>query len=523
MAISDINSLRRVVPRWRTDNKTLQSGELGAVKTGAVPSIDPSEFIKEKESAWLENQTMTYALDLVGAGIVLGITPTVMQAATFVLENKATTTSLATDLALQILGLQPQPSPANQGQPGENIRSLKLLRITQQRNAFVWVDLALNYVLLGQTQSAKEAITVALGLAPFERFVIRSAVRFWVHSKNPDRALALLRSNNRTPYDPWLIASEVAISTILETSPKFIKTGLQHLSAGNISPFSLSELASSVGSLEMFSGNNKKANRLFRTALVDPNENSLAQVLWSCRRSGLVLDQKDSSIVVPANAAEACALSNLIHQDWGKVVEWAKEWAVDEGFSSRPRVLGSGIASSLLDNPKEAERIAKEGLLTNPGHPALVNNIAFAQALQGRGDDALAIINTVNNMQLSPVETICLVATCGLAYFRNEDAANGRFFYERAIAGARRLDNVELRTQAELYFSRELIRIGDKSGEAMFEQACKEAEKIRASTLPALAIKMRLNPVKHIALPHEIKPHSDTDPRHLMLSSGIGE
>src|SRR5262249_9089606 len=153
-------------------------------------------------------------------------------------------------------------------------RVLKAQRLSQPRNAFVWIDLARLYVLLGQSKPAEQAIKIALALAPYDRFILRSASRFYLHTSDAEKGLALLRTNARTPEDPCLIAAELAVSTVLEKTPKFV-TGAQNiLNNGAAAPFHTSELACALGGLEMAAGKSRKANKLFETSLRAPTENA---------------------------------------------------------------------------------------------------------------------------------------------------------------------------------------------------------------------------------------------------------
>ena len=66
----------------------------------------------------------------------------------------------------------------------------------------------------------------------------------------------------------------------------------------------------------------------------------------------------------------------------------SKSWLVDQPFSRRPAILGSYIASSLLEDYRAAVEITEKSLLPNPNDPILLNNLAFAYASLGQLDDA---------------------------------------------------------------------------------------------------------------------------------------
>src|SRR5439155_22265534 len=99
------------------------------------------------------------------------------------------------------------------GDHRSRIRVLRQRSIAEPRNAFVWVDLALLYTTLGLRDQAARAIRIALALAPEDRFVLRCASRFLVHIGDAERAHHILKRSEATPYDPWLMAAEFAVSS----------------------------------------------------------------------------------------------------------------------------------------------------------------------------------------------------------------------------------------------------------------------------------------------------------------------
>ena len=78
-------------------------GQWGGTKS---PGIDGSEFLKEKENDWLESKAMPFAVDLVSAATVLGVTAISSKAAEFILENGEAATETARRLARGLLGIE---------------------------------------------------------------------------------------------------------------------------------------------------------------------------------------------------------------------------------------------------------------------------------------------------------------------------------------------------------------------------------------------------------------------------------
>lgn len=438
MAANNNNEERHVIPRWRTFREALAVGELTPAKQALNQAITGTEFIAEKEASWRENHHVPFALDLISAAIILGSTPTAREAATFILQHSDPIAPTAMTLARSLLGIQERSSnQTTQDRVGtiHGIQRLKIKRIEQPKNAFVWMDLARLYITLGQIDAARQAIDISRALAPTERFVLRSTIRFLIHIKEVDEALHLVRSSPRTPWDPWLLAAEIAVSSVVKKNPRFTKLGKELLTSASIDPFHCSELASALATLEMYNGKQKHANRLFSNSLIKPTDNALAQVIWASKKAGL--GQVSAGAFALPHRNEALALNAMNLLKWEQVITESLLWAKDEPFSARPRLLSSSVAASLLDQPKLAESIAREGLITNPRHPALINNVAFAMIMAGKPADALLFLNSTHiDKNITTANAVCLSATYGLAKYRTGDTVQGSQFYEAAIKTA---------------------------------------------------------------------------------------
>jgi hypothetical protein len=485
-------SNRRVVPRWRSYHDALRSGELSWSDTRSAGQLAGEEFMNERVVAWRDTRALPFAIDLVCSAHVLGAVGAAREAAEFILENQANVASsavLLARLALEDDGYIPPPN--NTGQNRFQIREIvaqqKQRRVSEPRNAFVWTDLARLYVQLGQRVPAERAIRIALSLAPSERFTIRSAVRFHLHNKDPEQALHLLRRNARTQLDPWLMAAEIAVSSVLDKTPDCARLGHKMVLSGGVEPFHTTELSSALATLELFSGNTKRANRLFELSLRQATDNSLAQAVWASGNVGIGIIRPE---LLGPTAHEALSFDAIYGGRWEEVVVQSNLWMRDESFSARPRLIASSIASSLLDEPVRAEQIARDGLATNPGHPALINNIAFALLEQNRPQDAVAALASIDRSLVTSVDTICLKATLGMAQFRLGDSLSGERSYQEAIHEAGRSKKAQLAVLAKLYLGSERIRARDYSRLSEFRAAQDLAKGFPRTTIPAIAARL---------------------------------
>ena len=351
------------------------------------------------------------------------------------------------------------------------------------------MDLARLYVTLGQIVPAEEALQVARGLAPTERFVLRATTRFLLHAQRPDEALRLLRLNPRTPSDPWLMAAEIAVSSVVGKSPKFAANGQQLLVHGDIPPLHRSELACALAAMEMEHGRDRRAIRLFTQSLEEPTDNALAQVVWASSQLGI--GQINARLLKIPKANEALTFDAFNKGKWKDVVVQADGWSKDESFSARPRLLASSIAASLLGEAKLGEQIARDGLTTHPGHPGLVNNVAFALVQQGEPRRALSLLESANTTGMTPIQAICLCATTGLVHFRLGMKSEGREFYERAIKTAQDHRQDQLEIVATMYFARERVISGDLEGAKQFLRTYERAKNVPSPNVPAIAERLK--------------------------------
>jgi tetratricopeptide (TPR) repeat protein len=483
------NSKRRLVPRWHSFADAIATGELDPHGIQTAKQLDVSEFITEKARQWETNKTLLFATDFVGAAYVLGALAPARQAAEFILAPESGASPLAKKIASSVLGIPAPPTGLETDRRAPDHRSrihvLRQRSIAEPRNAFVWVDLALLYTTLGMREQAARVIHIALALAPQDRFVLRCASRFLVHIGDPERAHDILRRSVATPADPWLLAAELAVSSILDKSSRFTKPAQQLLAGNNVPPLHLSELAGALASAELWSGNSRRAGKLFNQSLIQPTENALAQGVWASR--DVSIEQMGKVLQAQPNANEAQTLSTFWAGRWTDSVAFSVKWAQDEPFSTRPFLHGSFLASSALENPSEGERIARLGLRVNPHDPGLLNNLAFSLVGQGKPTEAKEAIREVPFEHAPEHAKICLLATRGLIEYRLGRPAEGKQLYQEAISKAAKLNLVPLKARAMLYLAREEALSTQANFEAVLKDAIREISRINNPELHHLS------------------------------------
>lgn len=484
---------RRVIPNWRSFGKTTTLGELNSFQLKSLlPTEDTS--IEEYIIDWKLNKTVIHASDLLSAAIVNSKREekSVIEAAYFVIENREKATLSQISLANAVLNkpvekdlserftevtLDKLPSLLNPEPIRIKIRETKNVLRQYPGNAILYVELSRYYSILGQEDNSIRAMKSALHLAPNNRFVLRCATRLFAHFDNEENEYlvyvhSFLRKSPLTLIDPWLASAEISIATIRNRTSKFIKTGIELINSKNISPFNFTELASSIGTVELLYGGAKKSREFFNKALLSPNDNSLAQIEWASTKDNS-LDINPSLFGVKMNF-EALALDNFQNKNYEAALDNAAKWFIDMPFSKRPIMFGSNLASTILKDQQKSISFLNAGLISHPYDPQLINNLAYALALDDKPTEAFEQLNKIRNEEdYDDITQICLSATRGLAYFRSGFADIGRQLYIDAIEQTKQINNKELNWIAILNYAREEIRLKSEYVEYLMEAVSK--------------------------------------------------
>jgi tetratricopeptide (TPR) repeat protein len=491
---------RNVIPRWRDFRSTVEMGELdiAATKRETLVSIPD---LTELSVDWQQNRSRSFAGDLISAALVSGNLEVAREAAEYIISSDADNRSPLNVLAQRVLSRGSVPehfgieSPdlrvEQANQPSKIIATARKRLVEHPHDAILWMDLAYMYAVRGINDKAERAVKVALGLAPLNRFVLRSAARFFVHRNRLDIAHDLIRNSPRLRYDPWLLAAEVSIALSAKRSPRSVKEGLELVNSGNFPNGDITELTSAIGTLEFNSGSNSKAKKLFRKALLKPNDNSLAQAKWiSKEMNGLQVDVQVRDFQV-ARPFEATAYESYARNEWARALECSLKWLGDQPFSSRPAALASFLASGIFENFAHSEAIAKFGLVANPNDPSLRLTLAFSYASLNMPQDAIAELNKLKNPDSLAWVDAGISANRGLVAFREGNAELGRKFYSDAVEITERSDDNNNRASALLYWAQEEAKFDDGFYERLVPLAEEAVKKSSGFSLPFLLNKVR--------------------------------
>lgn len=436
---------RRVIPNWRSLRDTVSNGEL------EYPSNEHIAFnLEEYEHDWSREHSLLYASELVSAAVANGIrhNSVAKDAAEFVLNQDGKTTESQRTVALSLFSEDNDRAfpkcnheidelLMNTGEIYAKIGYLKSIIRKYPFSPINYVEIARFYTMIGQTNQAIKMMNIALGLDSENRFISRSAARLFVHVEDLDLAHYVLRKNKQVAFDPWLMASEISVNLLRERSSSLIKKGVALINSGDFSPFSLSELSSSLGTLEFVKGTQKRSKLFFEKSLISPNDNSLAQAEWA--KANKLSLHFDKTVCDKVNMSyEANALYAYQKDKYEDALKASIRWLNDMPYSKNPIFVGANISYTFLKDYKTAAKILKRGLEANPNEPAFMNNLAYTYALDGKLVEANEIIQKANKVSDIDERTqICLSATRGLIAYREKRIEEGRALYMEAIKAAK--------------------------------------------------------------------------------------
>lgn len=464
---------RNVLPNWRSYIKTAISGEFQSSnkQNFIIPLFPLDEYL----FAWKENRSIPYASDLVSAAMTNGQTGKleVIEAAKFIIAHSEDCSETQVICAQSILSDNKSKNIRNDIGLSDKLLCLKdkdtryreSIRILRQQNflfpynAINYCELARYYANLGQWDKAKKMMQTAVQLAPESRFISRSAARLFSHIEEYDLAHKVLTQNPWLLKDPWIIASEIAVNTAIGRSSKYIKKGQELIASGNYNPFSCSELASAIATLEINHGNRKKCRNYMNVALQRPNDNSLAQAEWIIHKDQNVgFTFGDYSYL--QNKAEADCRYAYFREDYITALSVGVDWIADYPFDPDPIYFTAEMAYTYLKKYDTAIDIINLGLRSNPEDLGLLNNLAYCYALSGQVLKAESILDKINYNAINvPNDTkICLTATRGLVEYRKGNIEIGQQLYLKAMTDAQHFRcEQEIIEKALLNFIREEI------------------------------------------------------------------
>ncbi len=465
---------RNVIPRWRSSAMTLSTNE--ANFGVALRKIDYSADLAQSATEFKQTPTVPLASELMFLANDAGDAVLSEEAAKFILEKRGSIGSNSLiQFARKVTGETDIGASAAVRSGTEFLKEARKLLFIEYRNPILLMDMARELTSMGHHRSALRYVRTAIGLAPASRFVVRSTARYFLHIGDYDQAHEILRRSPNIKTDPWILASELAVATVRNRPSMLSKQTFRALlQAKSIGP-ERSELASAVATMELKSGANKNAKQLFGKALVNPNDNSLAQAEWAAERLKLVVDERALSTPLSFEANSNNAYRRM---EIGEAITHAQRWAADEPFASRP-FDALNYYYSLEDDYENALNSAEKAIRTDESERlVLLLNRLFAKIQLGYLDDSFADLLKLAHHADARLHAVHICADYGALAYAVGDTDQGRVFYEKAIEIARKRNDRHSEGQALAFFARAAIVHGDPKYAEILDRANKQVLKL---------------------------------------------
>lgn len=442
--IDDYGSKRSmVIPKWVSFSKATESLEL------SIPRKEPFELnsftrrqLEEDYLDFKDSPTPHKASDLMGSALVIGELDIAEEAAKFVL-HKSNLEEPTKSLSRKIL--MDREADINILKINIQISKAKSFLFNYPKHSIGWIEIARLYTIKGQIKKAKRAAFVALNLSPSDRYIVRSAARFYIHIGELETALYFIKNALNDSPDPWIKAMDISVSNRLNKgigSPKRLLPA--NPSFKEI--FHHSELFESFGMLELNTGNIRRAKKNFRVAWTNPSESVIRHGEWVIRNElpGL----KDDIELDISQSHEALSWHLFYNYQLKEALESVIEWELDEPYSASPYLIGSSIAISQNDYDN-AIKFAKRGLSANPSHFMLYNNLCYSLINAERLDEAEEYLKKVKSFTREE-DLLFYHATTGLYTFKRGDFKKGRELYLKSIERCKEMRDSRLLANASL-------------------------------------------------------------------------
>jgi len=435
-----------VIPKWLPFFKVCNDRDYNFPrKKDFIINPKTEASIRRDYSDFKNNPTVLSASDLLSSAIAINHMEIARDVARY-LKSRKDVNDITIHLAERILDENSRCTP----EPGfiVQISTLRQFLSKYPKNPIYWIELARLYTVKGYIKKANRAVISALSLAPFDRYIVRCGFRFFIHIDECEKAFYYVNKAVNFTSDPWLRATQLNAAILNESKlGRIRKPNPKAIPSGQI--FHYSEYIESIGILELLAGNDKKAKKNFKLAWSDPSENVIAHGDWVLRNRFPSL--ADSSGLDFSKSLEASAWQNYYRLKLATALDYARDWCLQEPYSTHPFLCGSEIACQARKSD-ESIRFSKEGLKGNPNNLSLKNNLAYAYLLSNNQTEAENILSTYPKT-LSEDEKIYYLATKGLLNYKKGNISLGRSLYLESISLSEKTHNPKLAASALLHLA----------------------------------------------------------------------
>lgn len=457
---------RFLIPKWRSFDSTVQLGELEYNSNG-YNSLKSKDEVENKISEWHNIQDKASALELVTISKIYFLDDELKYSKDIIDANNFLKSFDDENLVSKIIDDAKQMSVdaiRNNILTINKIRNLKKKISIFSKNPIDWANLSYYYTILNQKEKAVRSMMIALSFNKNNRYIIRAAVRLFIHYGMFDSAYDILKKSQLTFIDPWVNSAYIAVSQLCKKPITKIKESLVLLNSENIHPFNITELASSLAMLEFKEGNDKKGKKNLKKSIISPNDNSAAQLQWISKNYiSLPSFEEELTHIEIKNNYEHDTLLYCYMQDFDKAVEEAEKWKEDESYSDKPNDILTCIYNTIYKDYSRSESLATDVLKIDPNNLRIKYSLIYSLIKQRKYESANQIMNEIRTNNQDSTQII-LLADEGLIKIMNGQIEEGRNLYEQAIkmSNEKNLDYLKISAITHLAMEEKILNTEQK-------------------------------------------------------------
>lgn len=490
-------SPRLFLPRWLPTDQLHGSA---TENTQNSSSEKISDTFHEHQQDWASERSLSSAEALVAYAIATNrpMEGALLRIAQFVIEH-APNSLIAKDARDTIdggIGIE-----NSDDQQLKKLASIRRIVRQYPDSSLLWSDMAYYQCLSGNRESARISAMIAEKTAVGAPSEILPISRCLVHLGEPELALRTIRKSLKVHSSPLSIGAEIAISQALGVPPKYYREAGKLAASSNLSPVNTALIRASIATEMVNSGSERKAKKLLSLGALEPDENTLAQLVWLSDRLGLEIDPNSAGV---KGAHEAIGRAAYQAKDYVACMKATELWSEYQPFSVTAIGFGSYVAGFLCDDHERSLKMLTRGQIVGSNSFTVWNNSTFDYAKTDRLPEASWALHNAAKFADSEEDDYVLSATRGLVMIRRGDIISGEKLYRDAIKGFMLKKDLRSASIASLMFAEELARIGRSDAVILIEEASRLAKEGNHTRVIAVIHEIRKKALKGFESPKNL-------------------
>lgn len=482
------SSSRQLIPRWHTSRKmNLMNSCPKNIEMKLDDGLE-SFRIEQKRRHWVREPSVQSATDLFVALRLADMTSSELfkEIESYLLLKKEKLGNTAIDLLSP--RLKRIDSSNNYATDKASIyailRTLKGIVKECPYDALTWNDLAFYYTVIGEKNKAMHCMSIAHGLNPNHTLLARSYSRLLVHYDDPEKALWILKKTGHSKSNPEILSADIAIRVSCDVGQPDVLTARRLINKYENIPHVVSELAASVGTLEVKSGSLKKGKQHLVISAVAPTENTIAQLKWMSQKHKIIIPVNDSLV----RSIEADAIVHYNQKKYDLCRKSLMRLHEFQPFSDGALVDAGYISFVALDDPEFVMGFSEAFNVQLVGGFSAKNNYIVACIETNNMSEVDVMLQDLYSLAKEDKDKAVLMATIGMYLYRIGDYKGGREQYKNAQAFFKAIKNSFANALSLIHQGVIEKKVGLGSAKFTLEEAKKEAKKL--SHVPELMDKI---------------------------------